>query len=106
MYFESGWDGVLVLSRENSEKYFLSRENSLTRENSEKSAIGKDLFDQFILSRENSDHFGNRTGAVALSRENSDKLSVLLRTLHNCLTREYLSTLTMLASMYLGVQAV
>ena len=93
MFFESGWDsdGVLVLSRENSEKLFLSRENSLSRESSEKLALGKEIFDQPILSRETSDF----SGASALSRENSDKFSV-------CLGRENSGFLPSLANETTG----
>jgi hypothetical protein len=95
MCFESGWDGVLVLSRENSEKLFLSRENSLSRESSAKLALGKDNFDQLVLSRESSDIFVNQSGALALSRENSDKLS-------DCLGRENSGFLASLANETTG----
>ena len=86
LFADNGWDGVLVLSRENSERLVLSRENSeklvLSRENSgvlgrETSQIfllGKENFDRIILSRENSESF-----ELSFGRENSGFLASLAR---------------------------
>jgi hypothetical protein len=87
LYSESGWDGVLVLSRENSEKLVLSRDNSnslvFSRENSQS---GKDLFDKILLSRENSTSIaddtailGRENSGLLLTRENSGFLGSLAR---------------------------
>jgi hypothetical protein len=98
MYSDNGWENVLSLSRENSEKYALCRDNSeklsgilsrensgvlsrensgaLSRENSQKYSFGKEILDNVFLSRENSESLEN---SIALGRENSGFLASLAR---------------------------
>ena len=81
LYSDNGWDSVLVLSRENSDKLALSRENStgfsaLSRDSSQKLVLGKDNFDKVVLSRENSELPDN---GLIMCRENSGFLASLAR---------------------------
>ena len=83
-FSEHCWE--FSLSRENSEKLILSRQNSMSRQNSASVVVKDEKDEMLILSRENSGSliedllvFGRQNSGLHMSRENSGFLGSLAR---------------------------